>query len=242
MHSFQPSRGRVFFEVLCAWGMSASFAGAWMQTHATALLGAAGVAAFYGLIHLFDMRRTKSAVTAEPQRIEFEPEMQARAVDVVVPLVADAKPAPADEVVVPIVAIAEPVEADEVEQAEPVEELAKPAPRSGSGRRTGGSRKSSGRRAKTAKAEGPVEQILVEPVSLELLPAEPKATKAVPVEQLVAPWPMPKEPEEAAAEEQEEEFLYPGEGDAAQPHIQPLFEPDPFVRMPRQGFGRRGRL
>jgi hypothetical protein len=25
-------------------------------------------------------------------------------------------------------------------------------------------------------------------------------------------------------------------------HVAPLFEPDPFVRMPRQGFGRRGQI
>jgi len=201
MHSFQPSRGRIFFEVLLAMGMSASLAGAWMQTHATALLGAAGVAAFYGLIHLFDMRRPKSAVTAEPQLIDFETEVREAVSDVFVPMVAEPMAEAAAE------------EAD----AEPE------APRSSSGRRTGGSRKGNGRRAKAPKAEKPIE--------------------TAPVEEVVTPWPLAEvsEPVETASEE--DEFVFEGDDeDLAQPHIQPLFEPEPFVRMPRQGFGRRGRL
>lgn len=76
MHSFQPSRGRIFFEVLCALAIAASCAGAWRQTGATALLAVAAVAAIYGLVHLFDLRRPKSAVTVEPQRIDFETETE----------------------------------------------------------------------------------------------------------------------------------------------------------------------
>ena len=64
MHSFHQSRGRILFEVLCALGMSVSFAGAWTQTGATALLPAAAIALLYGFVRLFDMaRRTPAAAT-----------------------------------------------------------------------------------------------------------------------------------------------------------------------------------
>jgi hypothetical protein len=200
MHSFHPSRGRIIFEVLCAVGISASFAGAWLQTHATALLGAAGIAALYGLAHLFDLRRPRSAVAAEPQRIAFAPE----ATDGVVPMVTAEEQAVVENL---------------VEEAEPVE----PAPtRGGSGRRSGGSRKSGGRRAKTKAV---------------------KAAEPTPVEEAGVPWPMAEEaklPEPAPPPE--EEFAFLAEQEAAQPHIEPLFVPEPFVRMPRQSFGRRGRI
>lgn len=64
MHSFHPSRGRILFEVLCALTVSASCAGAWVQTGASALLPAAFAAALYGLWHLTDMRRPKPAMAA----------------------------------------------------------------------------------------------------------------------------------------------------------------------------------
>lgn len=204
MHSFQPSRGRVFFEVLCALGMSASFAGAWLQTHATALLGAAGIAALYGLVHLFDMRRPKSAVAVEPQRVEFPPE----AADIVVPMVTAGDPEAAEQ----------PVEGAAV--AEPA------ATRSGEGRRSGGSRKASGRRTKAPKAS--------------------KAAEPAPVEEADVPWPMAEEPAVESAIEPgltvDEEFAFLPEEEAARSHIEPLFEPEPFARMPRQAFGRRGRI
>jgi hypothetical protein len=204
MHSFQPSRGRVFFEVLCALGMSASLAGAWQQTHATALLGAAGIAALYGLVHLFDLRRPKSVVAVEPQRVAFAPE--------------------AADIVVPIVAAEEPESAEHhVEQAAVAEPA---APRSGGGRRTGGSRKSSAKRTKTPKVE----------TTDELVPAGETAV----------PWPMAEEPEVEPAIEPsltvEEEFAFLPEDEAARSHIEPLFEPEPFARMPRRAFGRRGRI
>ena len=62
MHSFHPSRGRIFFEVLCALGMAASCLGAWMDLGTPALLPAAAISALYGLVHLFDMRRPRPAV------------------------------------------------------------------------------------------------------------------------------------------------------------------------------------
>ena len=203
MHSFQPSRGRVFFEVLCALGMSASFAAAWLQTHVTALLGAAGIAALYGLVHLFDMRRGKPAVAAEPQRIDFA----AEAPDVVVPMVTVEEQ--------PVIAAIE-----EVEAVEPA------TSRSASGRRSGGSRKGGGRRTKTPKVE--------------------KAAELAPVEETAVPWPLAEEPEVEPAIEPgmtvEEEFAFLPEDEAARSHIEPLFEPEPFARMPRRAFGRRGRI
>lgn len=62
MHSFHHSRGRIFFEVLCALGISASCVGAWMQTGASAMLPAAFITALYGLVHAFDMARRNLAV------------------------------------------------------------------------------------------------------------------------------------------------------------------------------------
>ena len=76
MHSFHRSRGRILFEVLCALTTSAALAGAWLQTGASALVVAASVVALYGLVHLFDLRRPKSAATVEPQRIDFETESE----------------------------------------------------------------------------------------------------------------------------------------------------------------------
>ncbi len=76
MQSVQPSRGRILFEVLCAFALAASFAGAWMQLGASALLAAASVAAFYGLVHAFDLFRRNPAVAVEPQRIELPSEVQ----------------------------------------------------------------------------------------------------------------------------------------------------------------------
>jgi hypothetical protein len=57
MHSFQPSRGRIVFQVLCAIGVAASFGGAWLQTGASALLAASAIATLYGLVHFFDLFR-----------------------------------------------------------------------------------------------------------------------------------------------------------------------------------------
>jgi len=185
MHGSNPSRTRIFFEVLCAFAMVTSCVGAWRQTGASALLIAAAVAALYGLVHLFDMRQPKPAEAVEPQRIDFEPETA----DVIVPMVS---------------VLEQPVVEDAVEPAEAVEAA---VPRAGAGRRTGGSRKTSGRRVKA-----------------------PKAAKVVKLTAV----------EDSAAEE--EEFAFAADDDAAQPHIAPLFEPEPFARMPRRAFGRRGQL
>lgn len=201
MHSFHASRGRVLFEVLCALGMSASLAGAWLQTHATALLGAAGVAAFYALVHLFDVRRPMLAEVVEPQRVDFEP--------------------PAADIVVPMVAIdAERAGESVVDDEGPVEPT---QTRVSEGRRSGGSRKGAGRRTKAPKIAKVVELASVE---------EPEA-----------PWPVTDEPEvQEFADLADEEFALLPDDEPSQSHIAPLFEPEPFARMQRRAFGRRGRL
>lgn len=198
MHSFYPSRGKVFFEVLCALGISASLAGAWLQTHATALMGAAGVAALYALVHLFDMRRPKVAEIAEPQRIAFEPETS--------------------DIVVPMVAVeAEPMAETVVGGVDVVDT------RASNGRRSGGSRKGAGRRAKAPKTA--------------------KVVELAPVEELETPGPLTLEPQEQEhADPGEEDFEFPSHDELSQSHIAPLFEPEPFARMQRRAFGRRGRL
>ena len=73
MQSVHHSRARILFEVLCAFGISASWVGAWLQTYASAMLAAAAIAALYGLVHAFDMiRRKPASVAAAP--IEAAPE------------------------------------------------------------------------------------------------------------------------------------------------------------------------
>ncbi len=55
MHSHRRSRGKVLFEALCGFGLAASFAAAWDQTGASALLASAaimGLAATYWLFGL----------------------------------------------------------------------------------------------------------------------------------------------------------------------------------------------
>ena len=57
MSSFHQSRSRIFFDTVCAFGMSTFCAVAWTQTYATAMLGAASVAGIYGLMRFTDMFR-----------------------------------------------------------------------------------------------------------------------------------------------------------------------------------------
>lgn len=72
MHSFHQSRGRILFDVFCALGMVVCCVGAWKQTGASALLGAAAVAGLHGFVRLFDLRHGRQAL--EPQRIDFASE------------------------------------------------------------------------------------------------------------------------------------------------------------------------
>ena len=73
MHSFHRSRGKIVVEVLCAFGLSASCVGAWMQTGAWALLAAASIAAFYGVFHAFDLAGRKTANVADRAAVDFAP-------------------------------------------------------------------------------------------------------------------------------------------------------------------------
>ncbi|HEY7005143.1 MAG TPA: hypothetical protein VH392_01535 [Sphingomicrobium sp.] len=65
MHSFHQSRGRILFEALCALGISASLAGAWLQTQASAVLPAAALALVLGLVRMSDMSRRSPDNAAE---------------------------------------------------------------------------------------------------------------------------------------------------------------------------------
>lgn len=67
MHSFHQSRGRILFEGLCALGISASLAGAWLQTEASDLLPAASLVLVYGLVRLSDMTARKPMKDAVSQ-------------------------------------------------------------------------------------------------------------------------------------------------------------------------------
>ena len=65
MHTFRPSRGRVLFEVFCALGIAACFAGGWIQTGAWAFLPAAIIATLYSLVHAFDVAGRPAFVAAD---------------------------------------------------------------------------------------------------------------------------------------------------------------------------------
>jgi hypothetical protein len=137
MQSFHRSRGRIFFEVLCVFTISASCVGAWMQTGAWALLVTSAVAALYGVVHAFDLVRRDPAEAVEPQRIEFQ---AGPGIDLPASQVADA---PMD------VAADQQLTTDNaVEELQLVEPI---APRSKAGRPAKSTRKSSGRRANAAK-------------------------------------------------------------------------------------------
>jgi hypothetical protein len=62
MHGIHQSRGRIVFEVACAMALAASFAVAWTQTGASALLAAASVAVLYSVVRTFDLRHVARAV------------------------------------------------------------------------------------------------------------------------------------------------------------------------------------
>jgi hypothetical protein len=216
MHSFQPSRGRILVEVFCALAVVASMVGAWRQTDASALLTAAAAAGIYAMVRLFDLARNEPAQVEEPQRIEFEAEAQ------------DAVPA-APAVQVPLAAVellppALEVVSDEAETFEP-------APRTGAGRRKSGTRKSGGRRTNAQKA---AEVVAFSPAS---------ETEAGPLAEVAPPAPSgdPEVAEVPVAEEADVETPEVSVEPTHVPHA-PLFEPEPFVRMSRAAFGRRGRI
>jgi hypothetical protein len=172
MHSFHPSRGRILFEVFCAFAISASCVGAWMQTGAWALLPAALVSALYGLVHLFDIAGRGSAGAADPKRMGSATEPQGgppTVEDNGVPLAADNQPLTTDS---------------SVEEAEVVDPA---APRANGGRRAKAPRKGAGRRAGAAKQAKVIELAT---------PAEEKVTElADPEESMTAELALPEEAE-----------------------------------------------
>ena len=183
MHSFHHSRGRILFDVFCAIAVSASLAGAWIQTGASALFGSAAISALYGFVHLFDVRRP-----ADEQAHETEAPAQI-SVDTALP-----DPLPPAEAIV----------AAEPQRVEPAAPEAKPAGKAKAPRKSGG------RRARAPK-------------SAEVVQLAPQAEADF--------------AEAAPTEEAEVEALFPAED--MHPHIAPLFEPEPFARMPRRAFGRK---
>ena len=154
MHSYQPSRGRIFFQVLCVFGMSVTLAGAWLQTGAIALAAAAFIAALYGVVHFFDLFRNR-AVEIEPQRIDFNtpPEMPTVPVlqETSVRLAVVETQLDADNVV---------MERQPVVEAEPIEPAPLPA-KAGRGAKTsrkGGSRPKSAPKHKEVTPLAPEEE------------------------------------------------------------------------------------
>lgn len=216
MHSFHRSRGRIFFEVSCALAIAVCLANAWKQTGASALLAAAAVAGLFGIINAFDMLQRRPADAEEPQRIDFETVEQG---DLPV----------AVEAAVEATVVELPLTTDQ-EEAEPVAVALPQAIRNGQAkaRRKGGGRKPSAREEATVTEIAPVEAV-------EAAVEVPEVEEA-------------EVPELAAADEPDVEmpvdgeFAFPADDEPAQPHIAPLFEPEPFARMPRRAFGRRGRL
>jgi hypothetical protein len=185
MHSFHHSRGRIFFEAFGALAVSASCVGAWMQTGASALLGAAAVAALYGLWHLTDLGARKPQVATgrgEEAVVEDRPEPKFEQLTAPVEVLGLAE---AVEVAKPP---APPVEMAELEPAPPP--------------------KSQAKRPRARRKSSPREEAKV----VELAP-----------------------PEEPAIEI---DVSAPPEEDA-NGHVTPLFETDPFARMPRRAFGRK---
>lgn len=196
MHSFQPSRGRILFEVLCAVGIAASCGGAWMQTGASALLAAASVATLYGLVHFFDLFRREPSLAAEPQRIDFAADGQ---VDLsMVEGIAEPKPA--------VEELAEVLTDDRrlTDFAEAEAKLVGSVAAGADGAAPVKAARKGTRRATAANRKSKVS---------DLKPAqEAEAARLASVEEI------------------------------PHVHVAPLFEPDPFVRMPRQAFGRRGQI
>ncbi len=223
MHGFDRSRVRIFFEVLCAFTISASCVGAWIQTYAWALLPAAFVTGLYGLVHAFDMAGRRSTGAADPQKVVSATDQQYDFLadqDVGVPQAAAeqlaienaVQEAASDPELTPKNAVQDSAVDEEltteiaIEEAEPVEPA---APRASEGRRAKAPRKGGARRApKMAKVTDLARHVEAEVV--------------VPVTDMEA---------EPAAQ------VTDVEGDPIP--IVPLFEPEPFARQQRAVFGRK---
>src|SRR5688572_1340198 len=67
MHSHRRARGKVLFEALCALGLAASFAGAWVETGSSALLASASIVALFAVYWSFGLvARDRVEVPAQP--------------------------------------------------------------------------------------------------------------------------------------------------------------------------------
>lgn len=154
MHRFHQSRGRIFFEVLCALAISASFAVTWDQTGASAMLPAAAVALLYALVHAFDMAGRRVPAT-EPQPVEIATE----------PPIDDPVDWP-----MPEAAAVQPMTDD---HASEVTELAEPAPPPvRKARQPKSPRKTSNRRAAAPKDAEVAEPVAAEQPEIEHVPDE----------------------------------------------------------------------
>jgi hypothetical protein len=229
MHSFHYSRGRILFEVFCALAISASCVGAWIETGAWALLGAAAIAALYGLVHAFDMRRPRAARAELPQRMAFATDRQ-RAV-----LTDQGSPvaqAMADQQVVAgtVIPEAEPAEVP-ARDIIPEAATAKVPARQASKGQAKAPRKRAAKRAIAPNDSKVVEPAPVPVEAVEAAAPVPPAP-AEPVEAAAPVPPAPAEPVEAAAP-------VPQPAEPAHVSPVPLFEPEPFVRQQRPVFGRR---
>lgn len=238
MHSFQPSRGRIFFEVLCAVGIAASCGGAWMQTGASALLAAAAIATLYSLVHFFDLFRREPSVAAEPQRIEFESEA---VVETPARQSVSALQARIDEQLTAYRAVEEaPVaELTAPREAQPVEQ---PAPQPSESRPAKAPRKASSRRASVAKkakaAEPtPVEEKEVVEFAFRDFRGDDEPTAAE--EPKLADEPTVDD-EPTAHDEMSPIDDFGHDDEPFHSPVAPLFEPEPFVRkQQRSMFGRK---
>lgn len=148
MHRHHRGRGKILFEVFCALGLAASFAGAWDQTGSSALLASASIMAlfaFYWSFGLFardgldDAAKPTAAVAEAPEaQVETAAQVQAFACEPEVPTEPEpvapapkkrrARKAKAEAVVAPVVEPPQPVVHQSVSDGPPVEQLFDPQP------------------------------------------------------------------------------------------------------------------
>src|SRR5687768_17751517 len=88
MHRHHRGRGKIFFEVFCALGFAASFAGAWDQTGSSALLASASIVALFAVYWSFglfardrldDVAKPAAAVAEAPAVLAQAPAAVAQA-------------------------------------------------------------------------------------------------------------------------------------------------------------------
>jgi hypothetical protein len=225
MQSFHQSRGRILFEVFCSLAISASCAGAWMQTGASALLPAASVAALFGLVHAFDMRRARF-VSPASQSIELP-----RVEETLVPV--------SEASLIPPVAAEQQLPSDSSkEKAEPA------APRPTRARRAkaapkGARRRPAAREEEKVAALAPVEEVKVgQPAPSEEAnvaeagaSGEAEVTETTPLDETQVTRLTPPEDAQATAPRRPEE--------TSPVPLRPLFDPEPFLRQQRAAFGRK---